>query len=253
MLEAMRQLALTTLWVELDDGKSPDPEAWYRELRATNLGRLFPKLVEDVEQEGGKDKQRFYTLQPDPQHADTAVLKGHEFKEGDAGKLPFNQPSGSQAAALGPVIKRSAPSKTKEAGPSVKIQQTTLKAFEEIAGRGLPWSFYFRAAHECFRRPKIKIDEQVKDAPGGAFQAAIRVIDEKRTVLLTYEDEQGRLPGEVPEYADYLQGTLARTKYATMQHAGVGRQDLFPVRCLSCDGLPERLARGRDQSRQPRP
>src|SRR5262245_40445658 len=146
MLEAMRQLALDALWVELDDGKSPDPDVWYRDLRAKDLGRLFPKLVEDVEQEGGKDKQLFYSLQADPQRADTAVLQAHEFKEGDAAKLPFNQPSGSQAAALGPVIKRSAPSKTKEAGPSVKIQQTTLKAFGEIAAAECPWSLYFRDA-----------------------------------------------------------------------------------------------------------
>src|SRR5207244_2239887 len=70
---------------------------------------------------------------------------------------------------------------------------------------------------ECFLRPKIKINEQVKEAPGGAFQAAIHLIDEKRTVLLAFEDEQGHLPGEVPEYVDYLQGVLARTKYATLQ------------------------------------
>jgi hypothetical protein len=198
MLEAMRQLALDTLWVELDDGKSPDPEAWYRDLRANDLGRLFSKLVEDVEQEGGKDKQRYYTLRPDPQDAGLAILTVHEFKEGDAGKLPFNQPSGSQVAALGPVIKRSAPSRAKEAGPSVKIQQTTLKAFDEIANAGLAWSAYFGAARQCFLRRKIKVNERVEDATGGALQTAIRLIDEKRTVLLAYEDEQGRLPGQVP-------------------------------------------------------
>jgi CRISPR-associated protein Csh1 len=215
MLEAMRQLALDALWVELDAGKSPDPEKWYRELRSKDLGRLFPKLVEDVEQEGGKDKQRFYTLQADPQRKNIAILQAHEFKQGDAAKLPFNQPSGSQAPALGPVIKRSAPSKKKEAGPSIKIQQTTLKAFEEIAATGSAWSPYFRVAHECFLRPKIEFNSQVKDAPGGAFQEAIRLIDEKRTVLLAFQDEQGRLPGEVPEYTNYLQGVLAQTKYAT--------------------------------------
>src|SRR5262245_31647838 len=125
MLEAMRQLALDALWIEMDGGKSPNPEAWYRELRAKNLGRMFPKLVEDVEQEGSKDKQRYYSLRADLDQPEVAILKATEFKEGDSTKLPFNQPSGSQAAALGPIIKRSAPSKTKEAGPSPKIQQTT--------------------------------------------------------------------------------------------------------------------------------
>jgi CRISPR-associated protein Csh1 len=224
MLEAMRQLALDALWVEMDGGKTPDPETWYRDLRAKDLGRLFPKLVEDVEQESGKDKQRYYTLRPDPRHAEVSILEPHEFKEGDAAKLPFNQPSGSQAAALGPVIKRSAPSKTKEAGPSIKIQQTTLKAFDEIAGEEQPWSRYFRAARECFLRQKIKVNEQVRDAPGGAFRAAIGLIDERRTVLLAFQDEEGRLPGEVREYADYLQGVLARTKYATADIAARDNQ-----------------------------
>ena len=217
MLEAMRQLALDALWVELGDGQGSDPEAWYQELRAHDLGRLFPKLVEDVEQEGGKDKQRYYTLRADLHHPDVAVLQSVEFREGDSAKLPFNQASGPQAPALGPVIKRTAPSKVKEAGPTVKIQQTTLKAFGEIADSGRPWSTYFRAAQECFLRPKIETSGQVKDAPGGAFQAAIRLIEEKRTVLLAFQDERDRLPGEAPEYVDYLQEVLAKTKYATAQ------------------------------------
>src|SRR5262249_51226442 len=98
MLEAMRQLPLDALWVELDGGKAPDPNAWYHELRTKELGRLFPKLVEDVEQQVGKDKQRFYSLQPHPADGQTAILRAQEFKPGDAAKLPFNQPSGSQAA-----------------------------------------------------------------------------------------------------------------------------------------------------------
>lgn len=217
MLEAMRQLALDTLWNELNGGQSPNPEDWYRELRAQDMGRLFPYLVEDVEQTGGKDKQRYYTLRADPEHDDTAILQVHEFKEGDAGKLPFNQPTGAQAAALGPVIKRSSPSKGKEAGPSVKIQQTTLKAFAEIANSRMDWSPYFGAAHACFLRPKIEFNGQIHAAPGGALQAAIQLIDEKRTVLLAYQDAQGRLPGEVSEFVAYLQQVLALNKYATSQ------------------------------------
>jgi CRISPR-associated protein Csh1 len=217
MLDAMRQLSLDTLWVEYDDGKSSDPEEWYRAFRENNPGKLFPKLVEDVEQAGGKDKQRFYTLYSDPKRDDVAVLTAQEFKPGDATKLPFNQPSGAQAAALGPIIKRSAPTNNKEAGPSVKIQTTTLKRFEEIADAGEQWSPYFAAARKCFLRPKIENEGRVQDALGGAFQAAIRLINEKRTVLLAFQDEKGRLPGEVPEYVAYLQGVLARTKYATGQ------------------------------------
>jgi CRISPR-associated protein Csh1 len=217
MLEAMRQLALDSLWVELNGGKAPDPEAWYLAFRAEELGKLFPKLVEDAEQEGGKENRRYYTLRADSKRRDVAVLTAHEFREGDAAKLPFNQPSGSQAAALGPVVKRSAPSKTKKAGPSVKVQQTTLKAFDVIAKADKRWGPYFRAARECFLRPKIEAKGQIRDAPGGAFQTAVELIDEKRTVFVVFEDERGRLPGEAPEYVDYLQEVLAQTKYATGQ------------------------------------
>jgi hypothetical protein len=136
MLEAMRQLALDALWVELDGGKSPNPEAWYQEVRGRELGRLFPKLVEDIEQEGRKDKQRYYSLWPDPNHSDVAILEAHEFKEGDAAKLPFNQASGPQAAALGPVIKRSAPSKTKEAGSLCGQGPVTVYP-NELRGAGI--------------------------------------------------------------------------------------------------------------------
>ncbi len=215
MLDAMRQLALDSLWIRLDNGVTPDPEAWYRCLRKQDLGRLFPMLVEDVEQEGGKDKQRYYTLRADPGLEDLAILEPHEMQSRDAAGLPFNQASGPQAAALGPVIKRTAPSKAKEAGPSLKVQLTTLKEFKEISAAGDRWSPYFQAAHACFLRPRIKIGDEVKAASGGAYQAAISLIDEKRTVLLAFRDEQGRLPGEVPEYVDYLQGVLAATKYAT--------------------------------------
>ncbi len=216
MLDAMRQLALSRLWLDLDDGKSPDPEKWYRELRARHLGRLFPFLVEDVEDEGkGKEKLRYYTLSADPNDDMVAVLEAHEMKAADAAKLPFNQASGPQSAALGPLIKRTAPSKGKPAGPSVKVQTTTLKAFAEIGRQGKTWSDYFRAAHECWTRQKLRIGGREAHAPGGALQAAIGNIEEKRTVLLAFRDVRGKLPGEVSEYVDYLTDVLANTKYAT--------------------------------------
>ena len=46
-------------------------------------------------------------------------------------------------------------------------------------------------------------------------RSAIERIDEKRTVLLAYRTADGRLPGEVPEYTEYLQKVLAESKYTT--------------------------------------
>jgi CRISPR-associated protein Csh1 len=221
MLEAMRRLALDSLWVELDGAKHPDPEVWYRELRQHDLARLFPKLVEEVDESGGasKDTPRYYTLRADPQSSEAAILEVHEFKPGDAAKLPFNQPSGSQSAALGPLVKRTPPAKGKEAGPSVKIQETTLGAFEEIADEKLPWSDYFREARDCFKRKTLRFKDSEVTDEAGAFRTAIKAIDEKRTVLLAFQDATGRLPGSINAYVDYLQNVLARTKYGT-GHSG---------------------------------
>ncbi len=220
MLEAMRRQAIDSLWVELDGAKHSDPEAWYRDLRQNGLGRLFPKLVENVEESssGGKDTTRYYTLRADPNSNDTAILEVNELKPGDPSRLPFNQPSGSQSAALGPIVKRTAPSKAKDAGPTVKIQETTLTAFAEIAEQGRPWSAYFREAHSCLTRKNLRFGDKHLADGAGVYRSAIKAIDEKRTVLLAFQDKADRLPGDVPEYVDYLQNVLASTKYATGQN-----------------------------------
>ena len=102
MLSAMRRLALDSLYFELGEGTDDSPEAWYRELRENDAAKLFPKLVEKSER-----IERVYVLSADPRDADTAVLEVRDFlPETDPLRLPFNQPSGSQSAALGPVIKR---------------------------------------------------------------------------------------------------------------------------------------------------
>jgi CRISPR-associated protein Csh1 len=212
MIDAMRQLALDYLRHELHASNSQDPEAWCSALREDDPGRLSPFLVER------SDKvESYYTLAADPGRPDAAVVKKWDFKEGDNLRLPFNQPSGSQSAALGPVIKRTPKSRTKEAGPSAKIQQTTLLEFAKLAEAKAPWSEYFGEVVQCFRRPHVRLEgaEESLAAPQGAYGAAIDLIDEKKTVLLAYRDAKGRLPGEVPEYGAYLQAVLADTKYAT--------------------------------------
>lgn len=238
MLESMRQLALDWLQERLD-GKG-DPEAWYGGVRAANAGDLFPWLVES------SDKiTRYYTLRADPEALDTAILELHEVRDGDALRLPFNQPSGSQSAALGPVIKRSPGGSGKAPGPSPKIQQTTLAAFEAIAGQGQPWSAYFAEALACLRRPRVRWNGQVLGggAADTALGLAISVLPEKQVVFLAFLGcqgrdkwrscaasctQEGRLPGDVPEYVAYLQAVLAKTKYAA---ATQPRQDSTCALC----------------------
>jgi CRISPR-associated protein Csh1 len=217
MLEAMRELALDFLHDKLGGQADESPEVFYQRIRESAPEQLFPYLVEDNvdEERSGRDKPRYYTLGPADDDPKVAVLETFELKASDAVKLPFNQPSGSQSAALGPLIKRTASSKTKPAGPSRKIQATTLKAFEEFGKAGRPWSAYFAGAHECWTRKKLRYGSTIIDAPDGALAAAIEAIDEKRTVLLAYRAADLRLPGKVPEYITYLRTVLATTKYTT--------------------------------------
>ena len=232
MIEAMRRLALDWLHLELSGGDGGDPAEWYKRIRLTDPQRLFPFLIEP-----GEKIERYYTLRPDPRDDELAVLEVHDFRNGDHLRLPFNQPSGSQSAQLGPVLKRTSGGKGKkeEPGPSPKIQQTTLKHFETISKQEKPWSPYFSRAVNCFRRTRIHDVSKGETKTGGssALGLAIRQIAEKRTVFLCYQEPDGLLPGEVREYVEYLLEILQRTKYAT---ESIGPEDgRF---CPLCGGGP---------------
>lgn len=212
MLEAMKQLALDFLWNHEGSGEPPDDlESWFKDFRQNAPEKLFQYLVESTER-----MERYYTLSPDKEDPDLAVLEALDFKESDNIKLPFNQSSGSQGAALGPVIKRTY-SNAKGAGPSAKIQKTTLDSFEAIGESDEPWSLFFKSALNTWTRPKLLVRARGDklEGSGNAYAVAIEQIPEKKTVFLAFKSEDGRLPGEHPEYMQYLQAILANTKYAT--------------------------------------
>lgn len=207
MLEAMRQLSLHHLYHRLDG--EGEAEEWYRRLRQEAPEKLFPYLIEPTRESMAKN---YYVLFPDPHDPQVAVLEGRELRPEDAQRLPFVQSTGSQSPALGPVIKRTF-TKSKGGGPSEKILNSTLQAFQAIAQKGQPWSPYFAYAHEVFSRPKLRYAGKVLDKC--ALLAAVREIPEGKTAYLSLLDSQGRLPGEVPEYLQYLQSVLADEKYST--------------------------------------
>ena len=213
MIDAMRQLALDWLSWELGDDHA-DPEEWYRQIQLSDPGRLFSFLIDP-----GEKIELYYTLRPDPDDEELAVLEVHDFRERDHLRLPFNQPSGSQSAQLGPVLKRTAGGKGRkeEPGPSLKIQETTLKQFEKISKQARPWSPYFSRAASCFRRKKLRdlTKGETKTSDETALSLAIQQIAGKKTVYLCYQEPNGSLPGEVREYVGYLLDILKNTKYAT--------------------------------------
>ena len=214
MLEEMKNLALDYLWSEKGQGEVPNNlDEWFKDIRAEKPEQIFPYLVEASEK-----IEKYYTLSPDPDDSDLAVLEVSDFQKRDNVRLPFNQPSGSQSPALGPVIKRTYAT-GKGAGPTIKIQASTLKSFETLAQENKPWSSFFESAWQTFTRPKLfmatKGETLIAEPGQNAYSMAVKKISERQTVLLAFKDNQGKLPGDHPEYIEYLQEILAQTKYAT--------------------------------------
>lgn len=215
MLEAMSRLALDYLREKLPDdtGDKSRPWEWYLKIREHRPDLLLPYLVESA-----KDSMapNYYVLREDPADSETAILEQKEFKrEVDERRLPFVQSTGSQSAAIGPVIKRTY-SKDKGGGPSSLIVGRTEKAFEEIGENDEPWSPYFAHAADVASRPRLRFQEQeAEDGVSSAMELAIRKIPETKTSYLAVADSRGRLPGEVEEYLSYLQHMLAAEKYST--------------------------------------
>lgn len=224
MLESMKKLSLIYLWDELknspDESMPEDLFAWFVNLKGIDAGSLFPFLVEPNE-----NIERFYWLSSDNSDNDTAVLTGADINSlngSHALKLPFNKPSGSQSAQIGPVIKRSY-QKVKGGGPSIKILDSTLKLFKDIHVQESKWSPYFKEVLDVFQRPKLYFNGHVLNDEKNALALAVKHMPSKPTpCFLTFRDKHGRLPGEVPEYRDYLATMLeADEKYATKESPGI--------------------------------
>ncbi|MCK6509471.1 TM1802 family CRISPR-associated protein [Myxococcota bacterium] len=214
MFGDMRMLGLYFLAQKLEVAEDADVEAWYQDIREKEREKLFPYLVEASEK-----IERGYVLWADPEEEDLAHLTAEELGEEARKKYPFNQPTGSQSAQLGPVLKRTY-AKEKGAGPSAKILGTTMKAFEEIANSGEAWSGYFGEVVALLRRRRLRVGEKtvVVEGERTLLEEAVERIDEKKgTVFLAVKDQQRRLPGEVPEYKAYLSKALQQSKYATME------------------------------------
>ena len=209
----MRDLALDFLWSQKGQGEIPDNlNEWFKDIRAQKPEQIFPYLVENSEK-----IEKYYTLSPDSDDADLAILEVADFQKEDNARLPFNQASGSQSPALGPVIKRTYKSGG-GTGPSPKIQASTLAKFENLAQEDKPWSAFFESALQTFKRPKLLIrseDKTFVESGENAYSLSVKHISERQTVFLAFKDDLEKLPGEHPEYIQYLQEILAQTKYAT--------------------------------------
>lgn len=226
MLETMRELALLEL-----NYRCGESGATVEQIRAQYSEQLAPLLVESSEK-----IPRVYLLQAHPDQPGMARMWVEELDDTKRRRLPFNKPSGSQSAALGPVFKRTSKLKEKPPyGPNLKIQNTTAKEFTTQAGNRKIWSGYFQEVCAIlFQSHALSYGDIVH--PVGPDQpdphilaAAIRLIPEKETVFLSVLDANGHWPGDRAEYQAYLADRLANIKYVTGEAAEYG-----PAECPLC-------------------
>ena len=248
MLHAFRNLALQFLWTNMEGSSLPQDQdlfAWFQQKRKTDPTLIFPYLVEDSEK-----ISQFYILRADVNDSDLAVLECREIKilradvndsdlavlecreiKNEKRGLPFVKLPGSQSGAIGPVIKRTLDAK-KNAGPSAKIQVTTMKGFHKLAEQNAAYSAYFQTVLDTFERPRLQYDQKIfgPETDKNAYALAIEKIPDKKTVLLAFQDRDGQLPGENQSYRGYLQESLATAKYSTGQASPKSSK-----RCSLCD------------------
>ena len=213
MFREMRELALYFVAERLEclANRQSEIEAWFHQIHEQGDPRLFPYLVEENEK-----IEYAYILSPDAEDPDLAILSLQEIGQ-NYHHYPFNKPTGSQSAQIGPVIKRNKPS-GKDASPGKKIRDTTLKAFGSLASGASRWSDYFSDILSTLDRKKLRFGDQFLSATEekSLFDLAIENIDlNNQTVFFAVRDSSGRLPGEVEAYREYLMDFLPRSKYTT--------------------------------------
>ena len=228
----MQNLALIHLWQKFGNSKNPphDLRGWFNNLRKNDGGKFFPFLVEP----SGKI-ERYYALKADSKDPDNTILDPADMasldNDSDSGTLiPFNKPSGPRSSQLGPVIKID---KKATSSPSPLTLKDTLKSFDKISEKGDEWSKYFSEICSTWRRNKVDgVSNEETNSETALHHAVKRIKKEKNkvTVYLVYEDEEGRLPGDVPEYQEYLSKQLdADQKYTTEKAQGK-----FVTQCSLC-------------------
>jgi len=213
MLKAIRTLALDFVFEKLGDKNNPpvDLDKWYRNLRITYPDKLFPFLVEGID-----NIEKIYILQADTDK-DTVKLFVEDMTEEKALRLPFKQ---YRARAIGPVIKRS--KSRDEVSPNMTTQNATLKYFRKVKKSDVPWADYFREISEIIDKPKLKLTDNSVIETGenkkwaNIYSAALDLIPTtKGTVMVTVADKDGRWPGDRLEYRNYLIKELPQIKYCT--------------------------------------
>ena len=204
----MRILALDYLFDKLGDKSNPPEnlEEWYHELRKTHPERLFPFLVESVEQ-----IEKIYILEKDVEK-ETVRLVPEDMTDEKAKWLPFIKPTGGRSPQIGPIIKVSKDS------PKVLTLENTIKSWEAIADSDKLWSPYFREIIDLLNCPQVRLpDNSIIKGYKNLLVATIEKIRErKQNLIFTIRNKNNELPGQCVAYCRYLmKEKLAGAKFIT--------------------------------------
>ncbi|MCK4668313.1 CRISPR-associated protein, partial [Candidatus Dependentiae bacterium] len=208
MIEAMRKLAMDYLFNKLGDEKNPTQnlEEWYLNLRINNPERLFPFLVESIE-----NIEKIYILEKDIEK-DTLLLVPEDMTKEKAAWLPFIKPTGGRSPQIGPIIKVSKDS------PKILTLENTIKSWKEIAGSNKLWSSYFQEIVDLLNYPQVKLPDNyiIKGYKNLLVAVVENLRDIKQNLLLIVRNKNNELPGQCLEYCNYLmKEKLAGAKYIT--------------------------------------
>ena len=214
MLQAMTTQAADYLFLRLDKSETEtNTHEWYRRKKNDAPEVIFPFLVES----SGLIEQIYIIEKQDSD----VFLSVSDIKPELEQALPFVKPSGSQGAQVGPVLKRTYDRK-KGASPSPKILNTTMKHFQELAEKPSDWSKYFQGVLSILSEKKIKLpDGEECDWNESGYQSMLECVVNKigqtnGTVFITVRNAEGKLPGFVREYQDYLMTeVIAGDRYLT--------------------------------------
>lgn len=233
MINEMRELALLDLHQRF--GYSACSFDTIRQAHGQDIAPLLVEASENI--------PRVYLLQEIPGKTGVVRMWCEELDNDKLLRLPFNKPSGSQSAAIGPVIKRTFKKEDKPPyGPTLKIQNTTKEAFEEQSNGQHEWSNYFKEVCQIlFRTFTLIYNAQTYEVGSGTqdphiLAAALRLIPDKETVFLSLVDQAGRWPGDRLDYRNYLTQSLAESKYVTDKATAY-----HPADCPLCSALSTTL------------
>lgn len=204
MLTAMRIQALDYLFRDIENGNPPnDLENWYLQIKKEAPEEIFQYLVEDS---GNVKTLYIIEKREEDQHPRLYI---EEVRDDIKRYLPFIK-SPSNGPQFGTLFKRTYNASKKTFTPQPNRIKLTINNFIKIAEQNEKWASYFAEISDLLALKIIQLaDGRIINCDERGYAYCLDYIvqeidDNKDTSFVTVKDKNGRLPGQVPEYIEYL-------------------------------------------------